>query len=129
MFMRGLVDDKHIHGSCDILYFGTEYAIDMATNVYPLLLDENEKKTIIDNFCSCEALWFCTWINKGLEPIRIRYFPFEYEGKLYFRNIRTFGTIIIRIGSLLKKIIKSVVPYGIVTSYYQYRYFKALRKY
>jgi hypothetical protein len=70
----GIIDDRHIFGGSDILYFGNKSAIDSATNLYKILpVIESEIKEFCKNFYNFEMLWYDHWINSGLKPISIKY--------------------------------------------------------
>ncbi|AEF85098.1 putative sugar transferase [Treponema primitia ZAS-2] len=99
-----IVDRRFIGGN-DLLYFGTEYSIDKATNLHTTL-NRNE---LIRNFYSGDYLWYNHWINGAmLEPIGIKNTYWRLIGK---RQRIKLHVLIFRI---FKKMIKCLLPYGIV---------------
>lgn len=77
-FARGLVEDKHMLGGSDIIFFGSENVIDTATSCYREI-ENNVISTnnISDDFYCFEIFWYQYWIKHGLEPIRIKYIQFS----------------------------------------------------
>lgn len=77
-FARGLVEDKYMIGGSDIIFFGSEYSIDKATNLY-LKIKNNalDIDKIKNNFYCFEYFWYKHWLSQGLEPIKLKYFQFS----------------------------------------------------
>jgi hypothetical protein len=113
------IEDKYNIVTNDVIFFGTELAVNRGTDLY---VELRQKKTIPEldkyfkDFVRSDLLWLEYWSDKKLEPIRIRYYSsssmirdgfaiIRYEN--YNREYQT------RIG-LAKKIIKNILPHGLV---------------
>lgn len=77
-FARGNVEDKHMIGGSDIIFFGNANTIDKATSCYEeikagIITPENISK---DFYCF-EVFWYNYWQKMQLEPIRIKYLQFS----------------------------------------------------
>lgn len=78
LFSRGDVEDKHLLGGIDIIFFAKPENITKATSFYELV--KNNKITppeVGKDFYCFEIFWYNYWLSQGLEPIRVKYFQFS----------------------------------------------------
>lgn len=77
-FARGLLEDKHMIGGSDIIFFGNEDSINKATSLYKKIKDNKlDIENLKNNFYCFEYFWYEYWISQGLEPIKLKYFQFS----------------------------------------------------
>ena len=78
-FARGNVEDRHMIGGSDIIFFGNEDVINKATNLYTEIHEKTIKPSDIEKDFYCfEVFWYNYWLKQNLEPIRIKYIQFSY---------------------------------------------------
>jgi hypothetical protein len=69
IFGRGFVEDRHLLAGSDIFYLGMPEVMNSATNLYPQLDQNLDKK---DLWC-LEQFWVKYWEKQGIEKIPIKY--------------------------------------------------------
>lgn len=78
LFARGDVEDKHMYGGTDLIFFGNPKTINKSSSFYKLIAENKITPQEIDkNFYCFEAFWYAYWLRKRIEPIRIKYFQFS----------------------------------------------------
>jgi hypothetical protein len=104
---KNVLYDKRFILNYDILFWGTEQAIDKATDLY--------QKVNLENYYK-DGLWYDLWIQEQLEPIRMKYNERVCFGERISFSVERVGkkSMIKKIIKLLKNIIICIVPYGIV---------------
>jgi hypothetical protein len=110
----GIVNDKHFNIFSDILYFGTENAIDKSTAFYLTLSCKNfDANKFFKDVYSPEYLLYEHWISKNIEPIQIKYI--YGSAFLIIRTVKSGGKLLPKsIINFIKQVIKLCMPYGIV---------------